>query len=325
MANVVFGGSSASQLWTKAALQHNLQGDQDGWFAVIPPSLVPGDFHEDGKIDSRDFCALAQHWRQEEPLLDIMPPPFGDGLADFQELAVLSQNWLMAIPGQALNPNPPDGVPDTPVIVDLTWTPGTYAASHDVYFGTTDPPPFMHNQISTTFDPGSLADITTYFWRIDEVNPSATTTGEVWSFTTGDKGRFCFPADALVWAEGTPTKISELLPGQKLGKSVLRCSQFAEVQVESIDEHEGTFGYYDIVLESGNRISVVGSHLLLLDSGQWTHAEHLRPGLKLKSAKGSVSIINIATRSYIGKVYNLKIKGSDRYSVGKDGITVRDY
>jgi hypothetical protein len=28
---------------------------------------------------------------------------------------------------------------------------------------------------------------------------------------------------------------------------------------------------------------------------------------------------------YVGKVYNLKVEGSDRYLVGKDAVIVRDY
>ena len=67
---------------------------------------------------------------------------------------------------------------------DLNWTAGSGATSHDVYFGTTSPGTFQGNQAGTTFDPGVLANNTTYFWRIDEVNAGGTTTGNVWSFTT---------------------------------------------------------------------------------------------------------------------------------------------
>ena len=86
---------------------------------------------------------------------------------------------------QASNPNPPDD-PLTPVStnVDLIWTPGAHAASHDVYFGPNSPGTFQGNQTDTTFDPGTLAKGTTYYWRIDEVGPHGTTTGPVWSFTT---------------------------------------------------------------------------------------------------------------------------------------------
>lgn len=88
---------------------------------------------------------------------------------------------------QASEPNPPDGATDVSLIVDLSWSAGFGVTSHNVYFGTSSPPPFIHNQTSTTFHTGIIGMMsyeTTYYWRIDEVNSSGTTTGTVWSFTT---------------------------------------------------------------------------------------------------------------------------------------------
>ena len=86
--------------------------------------------------------------------------------------------------GQATNPNPANGSMNVSTNADLSWTAGSNAVSHDVYFGTTSPPPFVHNQTAATFYPGTMAGNTRYYWRIDEVNPSWTTTGTVWTFTT---------------------------------------------------------------------------------------------------------------------------------------------
>ncbi|MEE8171193.1 MAG: hypothetical protein V3T70_11665, partial [Phycisphaerae bacterium] len=67
------------------------------------------------------------------------------------------------------------------------------ADDHDVYFGTnmtavmnatTASPEFRGNRTTTTFNPGTLARATTYYWRIDEVNDAGTTAGDLWSFTT---------------------------------------------------------------------------------------------------------------------------------------------
>jgi len=87
-------------------------------------------------------------------------------------------------PGQASNPNPANGATDVSTTTDLSWTAGSDATSHDVYFGTSSPGSFQGNQTDTTFDPGTLAESTTYYWRIDEKNAIGTTTGVVWSFTT---------------------------------------------------------------------------------------------------------------------------------------------
>ena len=86
--------------------------------------------------------------------------------------------------GQATNPNPANGATSVDTFADLNWTADPNATSHDVYFGRSSPPPFIGNQTATTFDPGIMAGNTTYYWRVDEVNPSWTTTGTVWTFRT---------------------------------------------------------------------------------------------------------------------------------------------
>jgi len=85
---------------------------------------------------------------------------------------------------EATNPYPADGATSVSITSDLSWTANPYATSHDVYFGTSEPPLFIGNQTSTTFDPGTMDYSTTYYWRIDEINTWGTTTGPVWSFST---------------------------------------------------------------------------------------------------------------------------------------------
>ena len=85
---------------------------------------------------------------------------------------------------RASNPNPTNGAAGVSRTADLSWTAGSDALSHDVYFGTSNPPPFIGNQSLTTFDPGTMAYSTTYYWRIDEVRAYDTITGAAWSFTT---------------------------------------------------------------------------------------------------------------------------------------------
>ncbi len=95
--------------------------------------------------------------------------------------------------------NPADKATDLPRDTIMRWTPGIYAAAHDVYFGTnfadvntasrTTPKDVLASkaQDANTFDPpGVLQYGQTYYWRIDEVNaaPSSTVfTGSTWSFT----------------------------------------------------------------------------------------------------------------------------------------------
>ena len=151
--------------------------------------LANVDLNGDGKVDFEDYCKLAQYWLQDESSVDLAPPPLGDGTVNHKDLAVLAENWLTAtgippLPGQASTPHPANYATAVSINRDLSWTAGTDAESHDVYFGTSNPPPFIRNQTAITFDPGTMAEGTTYIWRIDEVNLWGTTTGEVWRLTT---------------------------------------------------------------------------------------------------------------------------------------------
>ena len=155
----------------------------------INPALDMVDFDRNGKVDSRDYSILSQYWRQNESLVDIAPIPGGDGIVDFNDLRILVGSWLIVAkipPGQTAGPNPPSDATGVDPNADLSWTAGYAATSYDLYFGTSSPPPFIHNQSTTTLEPGTMYHSSTYYWRIDAVNASGKTTGPVWSFTTGD-------------------------------------------------------------------------------------------------------------------------------------------
>jgi hypothetical protein len=141
------------------------------------------------------------------------------------------------------------------------------------------------------------------------------------------KGRACFPADTPVLVNGALMQISDVVPGQLVGE--FHCEPVTNCldQIETVQEHEGTFECRDIVLESGNHISVIDAHCFMLDSGRWITAQDLRNGLQLKTLRGTIGIKSVSTRAvpFIGKVYNLKIKGADQYFAGKDRLIVRDY
>jgi hypothetical protein len=144
---------------------------------------------------------------------------------------------------------------------------------------------------------------------------------------SGPKGTACFTAGTPVWVDGALVRISEVIPGQMVGKILGATSTACIEQVVQVQQHGGTFDCRDIVLESGNRIGVVGAHCFMLDSGQWIAAQSLTSSLRLKTLTDTVGIKSITKRAvpYTGKVYNLKVKSSDQYPVGKDAVIVRDY
>ncbi len=91
----------------------------------------------------------------------------------------------------AYYPGPADKANDVPAGATLTWMPGTGAVKHHVYLGT-NPDAVTQGaaeadkgeSAETTFAPGTLESLQTYYWRVDEVLTSGVKTGPVWSFTT---------------------------------------------------------------------------------------------------------------------------------------------
>ncbi len=105
--------------------------------------------------------------------------------------------WSFTTPGAVANPLPANGAVDVQMIETLSWTPADNAASHELYFGTdadavknaaTVSPEYVgpRSLSAESYDPGGLAWNSSYAWRVDEVYPSGTVKGLVWTFTTAD-------------------------------------------------------------------------------------------------------------------------------------------
>ncbi|MFH1719416.1 MAG: LamG-like jellyroll fold domain-containing protein [Planctomycetota bacterium] len=151
------------------------------------------------------------------------------------------QDAMMGAMPQAYGPKPADGSVHEDTWATLSWTPGTSAVSHDVYFGdnfadvdagTPGAPGFQGNQTSTFFVvgfpgfpyPDGLVPGTTYYWRIDEVEADGTIhKGDVWSFSVpsqkaynpqpADTARFIDPAVRLRWDAGFRSKVHNVYFG----------------------------------------------------------------------------------------------------------------
>jgi len=161
--------------------------------------------------------------------------------------ALLPEEILKAMQGEAypyaLSPDPADGALHPDTWATLSWSPGDFAVSHDVYFsdslddvssGAPDSPAFRGNQFSTFFVvgfpgfpyPDGLVPGTTYYWRIDEVNdaePNSPWKGDVWSFripprtaynpNPADGAEFVDPSAELSWAAGFGSKLHSVYFG----------------------------------------------------------------------------------------------------------------
>jgi len=135
----------------------------------------------------------------------------------------------------AKDPSPESGAIHADTWVNLSWKPGDFAVSHDVYFsdilddvndGAAEA--FRGNQAANYFVagfpgfpyPDGLIPGTTYYWRIDEVNdtdPNSPWRGDVWSFSIPPKTAYNpNPADGaesinpgvtLRWTAGFGSKL----------------------------------------------------------------------------------------------------------------------
>ncbi len=172
---------------------------------------VEGDTEPDGDVDFPDVANIAEgwlastceeanqwcHWRDIDR----------DGKEDLLDYSRLARNWLYGRPVKAGEPSPADGAVDVYRRPTLSWASDEDVESHDVYFGTSDPPAFKVSQEATSFEPGLLAAGTTYYWRIDETTISGITVGETWSFTTDylpveDEFDIVFPE--ATWSSKSP-------------------------------------------------------------------------------------------------------------------------
>jgi hypothetical protein len=101
----------------------------------------------------------------------------------------------------AWNPSPANGsTPDLHRALPLSWSPGDWAAQHDVYFGTDRDAVadadasdtagiYRGRQPTTSYTPDEGVEWGSgpYYWRIDEYNTDETVSkGTVWYFTVGD-------------------------------------------------------------------------------------------------------------------------------------------
>jgi len=168
-------------------------GSADVWQALVLPAC---DLNNDGNVDEKDILVMQAHWGQADPSCDIGPLPWGDGIVDTHDLAVL----MKAITGLDARPKPLAHAVEVPRDVILSWMSAPFAQSYDVYLGTSvadvnsadraHPNGVLvsQDQPATAYDPPGLLDFgRTYWWRVDFVSAGPVPVvykGAVVDFTT---------------------------------------------------------------------------------------------------------------------------------------------
>jgi len=141
----------------------------------------------------------------------------------------------------ALSPTPADGALHEATWASLSWIPGSFAVSHDMYFGTSFDD--VNSGAEGTFvgnlgvtsqvvgfagfpAPEGLEPGTAYYWRIDEVNdadPNSPWKGNIWSFSIppktaynpdpADGAEFVDPNAIFTWTGGYGSKLHTVYLG----------------------------------------------------------------------------------------------------------------
>jgi subtilisin family serine protease len=165
----VFAYSTDGSAFSDALTVTKTADDDAPQSAVLPASVAGTVF-----IRVRDTDRTARHTSLDTLYVD--------------RLFIRSEGVDARPPEPAAGPSPATGATGVSTFADLGWTAGARATSHDVFFGTNPTPgtaEFRGNTTAASFDPGTLAPNTTYYWRIDELGRFGRTAGPVWSFTTG--------------------------------------------------------------------------------------------------------------------------------------------
>jgi serine protease len=92
-------------------------------------------------------------------------------------------------PETPYNPLPTNGSVDVSINTNLSWNcsdPDGDSLVYNVYFGeSSSPPEVSSDQLSKSYDPGTLEEGKTYYWKIKAKDGNGgETTGPVWHFTT---------------------------------------------------------------------------------------------------------------------------------------------
>ena len=123
-------------------------------------------------------------------------------------------NYALGVTPQAKNPSPLDGSLHEDTWATISWSPGAFAVSSDVYLGVNYDD--VNDGVAETFQgnmtetsliigfpgfafPEGLVPGTTYYWRVDGINeadPNSPWKGTVWSFSVPPKTAYApDPAD----------------------------------------------------------------------------------------------------------------------------------
>ena len=86
------GGCDACAHTSPDGVTFHFYSSRSGFFTNWQAPILPiCDFNRDGRIDGEDVLCMVSHWGTDDPLCDIAPFAWGDGVVDLQDLVVLAE------------------------------------------------------------------------------------------------------------------------------------------------------------------------------------------------------------------------------------------
>jgi len=314
----------------ECAVSHNI------YFGTSSPGVFqrnqPGTRFNPGPLD----CQTTYYWRIDEVQADSS--------------VIEGDVWrFTTIPvSLAVGPDPADGASDVNTGLELSWSAGGCAVSHNIYFGTSSPGEFQRNQPGTTFNPGPLDLGTMYYWRIDEVQAdSSVIEGDVWMFTTRsemfvgwwelDESEGGTAYDSVGGHDGTLNGDPTWWPsGGKIGGAL---------EFDGVGDYVEVAGYKGIsgsnprtvtawvrVESNGSGLSIVRWGTLEINGGLWSNVINAAGNLRVAVWGGSVvggTVINDNTWHHVAIVlpdkWDVKVEDILLYVDGEQEYTTIDY
>jgi hypothetical protein len=234
--------------------------------AQTDSSLVVGEWHNIKLVVTKTGMA---GYVNDVEMFDVQHAQWTDGrvglhaysgMMDFDDFIVYGPSGRKSFP-VASGPTPKNGALLEETWTNMSWRPGDFAVSHDLYIGTNFDD--VNNGAEGTFAgntsdvfqvvgfpgfpiPDGLVPGTTYYWRIDEVNdaePNSPWKGNIWSFSIAPKTAYYpVPSDSaesvavdvqLSWTGGYGSKLHTVYFGES----------FDEVDTATGGQAQGTVTY----------------------------------------------------------------------------------
>ncbi|MDE6560593.1 MAG: fibronectin type III domain-containing protein [Muribaculaceae bacterium] len=161
--------------------------DETGF--VVEVSADGKDYSEAGRVDAGVTTLKVENLEENKPYYFRVYAIGEDSIRSVESPVLQTMTSEPFAPDSTTLVAPADGAEEKALDVVLSWSNGTKdyfgTIRYNVYLGTSadDLEEIAADIFATSLTPEGIEPNTTYFWRVDAVNDTGVTEGDVWSFT----------------------------------------------------------------------------------------------------------------------------------------------